>query len=73
MEGDEEGEGDLGTHIVSNPGLGWEAGGGVLISVGRRTSLSPGLRYGWGRVPFSGRGDMTLQYLILDLGVVLGF
>jgi hypothetical protein len=73
IEGDEADDGGEATPIVSDLGLGLEVGGGVLIGIGERTSLSPGLRYGWGRVPFPDREDMSLHYLILDLGLVLGF
>jgi hypothetical protein len=73
VEGSEAVEGGEAVPLVSDFGLGLEAGGGVLIGIGERTSLSPGVRYGWGRVPFRERDDMELHYLILDLGVVLGF
>jgi hypothetical protein len=62
-----------GIPLVSDLGLGFEVGGGVLVAIGRRTSLSPGIRYGWNRTPFSERDDILLQYLLVDLGVVLGF
>ena len=67
-------DGEGGTvRVTSDGGGGIEAGGGILVSIGRRTSLSPGVRYGWGEVPFPRRGTMRLKYLVADIGVVLGF
>lgn len=60
-------------HLTSEGGAGFELGGGVLIQIGRRTSLSPGLWYGQGHVPFTGRASMQPRYLIMDLGLVMGF
>ncbi len=59
--------------INSDGGGGYEVGGGLLIAVGERTSLSPGLRYGLGNVPFPGYPNLGLRFLVLDLGLVLGF
>ncbi len=57
----------------SHGGGGYEVGGGLLIQVGERMSLSPGIRYGRGEAPYSDRGDIRLRYLVLDLGLVVGF
>lgn len=59
--------------IDSDGGVGFEAGGGLLIAIGERTSLSPGLHYGWANVPFPDRSSLRLHYVIADLGLVLGF
>jgi hypothetical protein len=59
--------------LHSDEAGGFEVGGGVLIEMGERTSLSPGLRYGRGTVPFSWRPNMKLEYLVADLGLVVGF
>jgi hypothetical protein len=59
--------------LVSRGGSGFEAGGGILVQVGKRMSLSPGLRYGQGRVPFPGYPSLRVQYLIADIGLVVGF
>jgi len=59
--------------LHSEQGGGYEVGGGVLIKIGRRTSLSPGVRVGLGNVPFPDRSNMTLRFLVFDLGLVLGF
>jgi len=67
-----EGEGEA-VEIHSDGGGGFEVGGGVLIAIGPRTSLSPGLHYGWGEVPFPQRRAMRLRYLVMDMGVVFGF
>ncbi|MGW8265750.1 MAG: outer membrane beta-barrel protein [Longimicrobiales bacterium] len=59
--------------LNSDGGYGFEAGGGILVAIGERSSLSPGLHYGWGEVPFPDRSDLRLQYFMIDLGLVLGF
>jgi len=59
--------------IASDGGAGVEAGAGLLISVGAQTSLSPGVHYGWAAVPFPDRARMHLRYLVLDLGILMGF
>ncbi len=59
--------------VTSDGAAGIEVGGGLLISLGERTSLSPGVRYGSARVPFPEPGDMTVRYLVVDLGLVMGF
>jgi hypothetical protein len=48
-------------------------GGGVLIEMGERTSVSPGIRYGRGTIPFALRPNMKPEYLVVDLGLVVGF
>lgn len=62
-----------GVRITSDGGAGVEVGAGILISVGDRTSLSPGVHYGWAEVPFPDRARMDLRYLVLDLGILMGF
>jgi len=52
---------------------GYEVGAGVLIQVGERTSLAPGVRYGLGNVPFEGRSTLGLRYMVFDIGLMLGF
>ena len=59
--------------LRSEGGGGYEVGGGVLVRVGERTSLAPGVRFGLGNVPFDGRANLGLRFLVLDLGLVLGF
>ncbi len=58
---------------TSDGGGGFEVGGGLLIRIGQRTSLAPGVRYGEGNVPFPLDGRMRLRYLVADLGVLVGF
>ncbi len=72
MEGRIGGAGE-GRHITSEGGGGFETGAGVLIQVGRRMSLAPGIRYGQGHVPFSGRASMQVRYVVMDVGLVMGF
>jgi hypothetical protein len=59
--------------LHSEGGGGFEVGGGVLVQMGERMSVSPGLRYGRGTVPFSLRPNLKLEYLVADLGLVVGF
>ena len=59
--------------LHSEGGGGYEVGGGVLVEIGERISLSPGIRYGSGNVPFGNKPNMGLRYLVVDLGLVLGF
>jgi hypothetical protein len=48
-------------------------GGGVLLAVGDRTSLSTGVRYGRVDVDFPKVGTLKMRYLGAELGLVLGF
>jgi hypothetical protein len=59
--------------LLSDGGTGSEVGGGVLIGIGERTSLAPGLRYGRGRAPLRNGRILRPRYLLLELGLVLGF
>lgn len=59
--------------VNSEGGGGLEAGGGLLIQIGERTSLSPGVRYGLGNVPFSAHPTLDLSFLVFDVGLVIGF
>jgi hypothetical protein len=59
--------------LTSSGGVGYEVGGGLLVKVGERMSLSPGVRYGSAEVPFHVQPTMELRYLVVDLGLVVGF
>lgn len=59
--------------LKSEGGAGYEFGGGLLIAIGERTSVSPGFHYGSGSAPFPDRPDLRLAYFVADLGLVLGF
>ena len=59
--------------VTSRGGGGYEAGGGILVQIGDRMSLAPGLRYGEGNIPFSNHPSLRPRYLVLDLGLVVGF
>jgi len=59
--------------VNSEGGGGLEAGGGLLVQIGERTSLSPGVRFGLGNVPFSTRPTLDLSFLVFDVGLVIGF
>ena len=58
---------------VSDRGTGVEAGGGFLIAIGERSSLSAGGRYGRVDGVFPELGTLEMKYLVVDLGLVLGF
>jgi len=66
-------EGSDVVELISDGAFGFEAGGGILVQIGNRMSLSPGLRFGQGTVPFSEYPSLRVQYLIADLGLVVGF
>jgi len=67
------GEGGVPIETHSEGGSGFEIGGGLLIAIAERMSLSPGIHYGFGEVPFPGRRALRLEYVVADLGLVLGF
>ena len=62
-----------GRSLHSQGGLGFEVGGGILVKVGERMSFSPGVRYGSAGVPYLDHPTLELRYLVLDLGLVVGF
>jgi hypothetical protein len=66
-------DGEEARRITSEGGGGYEVGGGILVQIGERTSLAPGVRYGLGNVPFDDRSNLGLRFLVFDLGLVLGF
>jgi len=59
--------------VHSQGGSGYEVGGGLLVRIAERMSLSPGGRYGQGDAPYSQRPSLRLRYLIVDMGLVVGF
>jgi hypothetical protein len=58
---------------ASERGAGFEAGGGILFAIGERASLNAGARYGRVDVDFLELGTLGMRYLVVDLGLVLGF
>lgn len=58
---------------TSDGAAGLEVGGGVLIRVAQRLSLSPGIRFGMVDLPFPDRPALEPRYLVADLALVLGF
>ncbi len=73
MEGRILSAGGRGVRLTSDGGGGFEVGGGLLVRIGARTSLVPGVRYGWGEAPFPESAAMDLRYLMVDLGILMGF
>ena len=61
------------TQETSARGWGYEAGAGVLVPVGGRFALNPGVRYGKNDADFRSRGGLETRYIIADVGLVLGF
>jgi opacity protein-like surface antigen len=72
VEGDFQ-EGDERRSDVSERTSGWEAGGGVAIVVTRKIALNPGVRYSTMTPEFSPQGDLRMRYLVVDLGLLVGF
>ena len=74
-------EADLGTagsagatvREESDRGWGFEAGAGILIPLAARFGLSPGVRYGRVDLDLASKGVLRERYLVVDLGLVLGF
>ena len=61
----------------SDDGFGWEAGGGVSIPFAPTLSFTPGVRYRTHSADFSASenfegGDLTVSYIVVDLGLKLG-
>jgi hypothetical protein len=73
LEGRVVREGEVVEGIRSDTSAGFEVGGGILVAIGARTSLSPGIHYGWGKVSFPRDPSFQLRYFNAELGLVLGF
>jgi hypothetical protein len=58
---------------ASSLGLGGEVGLGYTFPVGERSALNPGVRYGLVNTRFPGGERVLSQYLIADVGLVVGF
>lgn len=58
---------------TSDRGWGGEAGAGVRFAVSERLSLSPGARYVAVNVGRGGDAELRMRYVIVDLGLVVGF
>jgi hypothetical protein len=68
-----KGEEGQARELHSQGGGAYEFGLGLLVQVGERSSFGPGIRYGHGEAPYAGRSAMRLRYLVMDLGLVVGF
>jgi hypothetical protein len=58
---------------ASSLGLGGEAGLGYTFPIGERSALNPGVRYGLVNTRFPSGERVLSQYLVADLGLVVGF
>jgi hypothetical protein len=58
---------------VSALGIGVEGGAGLRVAVADPFYLSPGVRFGAADADLPRGGVLRMRYLILDVGVVLGF
>jgi opacity protein-like surface antigen len=72
----EFGEG-VSVEFESDDGFGWEAGGGVSIPFAPTLSFTPGVRYRTHSADFSASedfegDDLTVSYIVVDLGLKLG-
>ncbi len=54
-------------------GWGGEAGGGVRVPMTERLSLSPGIRFGVADVSRDERDDVSMRFVVADLGLVVAF
>jgi hypothetical protein len=57
----------------SAPAVGWEAGAGVQLGLGRGVQLAPGVRYATYRAAFDGGPAEAVGYLTGDVGVRVAF
>jgi hypothetical protein len=57
----------------SDRAWGFEVGAGVLIPVADRFGLSPGVRYGRVDLDLASCGVLRERYVVVDVGLVLGF
>ena len=53
--------------------VGGELGAGFRVPVGGRFTLSPGVRYVVVDSDFTDVADLTMRYLVADVGLVVGF
>ncbi len=58
---------------LSDRGVGWEVGGGLQIAVRERLAFNPAIRYSVVEVDFPVNGILDMRYLVIDLGIVVGF
>lgn len=63
--------------IESDDGFGWEAGAGVSVPFMPTLSFTPGVRYRTHSADFGASGDfegeeLTVSYIVVDLGLKLG-
>jgi hypothetical protein len=62
-----------GDRAASSLGLGGEAGLGYTFPIGVRSALNPGVRYGLVNTRFPSGERVLSQYLVADVGLVVGF
>lgn len=73
MEGRVADEGGGTRPVTSKRAVGVEAGVGVSVGVTRRLVLSPGVRYLRMEPRFVGVGQLPVEMVVADVGVMLGF
>lgn len=61
------------TYGLSERGWGGEVGGGLRLPIGDRLALSPGARYVVARVGDHGPEPVTVRWMVLDIGLAVGF
>jgi hypothetical protein len=54
-------------------GLGVELGGGVVLPLGQRVRVTPGLGYRWYTAPFVDNASATISYLSVSVGLNYSF
>lgn len=72
LEGDFREDGEA-VSRVSDRASGWEGGLGLAIVLTNKVALSPGVRYSAMDPRFSGRSPLGMRYLIVDVGLLIGF
>jgi hypothetical protein len=58
---------------VSDLGAGGEVGVGFRVPLGRRLTLRPGVRYTVVEADYGDAGTLRMRYLVVDVGLALGF
>ena len=58
---------------LSSLGVGAEVGAGLRLAVAERIGLGPAVRYGRLNTSYPGGGRLEMRWLVVDLGVAIGF
>lgn len=64
---------DAGGFELSDRGWGGEVGGGVRLPIAERISVGPGIRFLAARASVGSAESVTLRWIVMDLGLTVGF